>query len=75
MEFSEGFESVGEFEFEAGGFVDSSGDFHLIIDGWGQEVEFDFIDPFAAILSADLEIGHDIFGFEGQNAHVVQNFI
>ena len=65
MEFSEGLDSVGQFEFEAGGFVDSCGNMHLIVNWWGEEVESDFVDPFTAVLGAYLEISQDVFGFEG----------
>ena len=75
MEFSEGLDSVCQFEFEAGGFVDSCGDVHLVIDWRGEEVESDFVDPFASILCADLEIGQDVFGFEGQDVHVEGYFL
>ena len=75
MEFSEGLDSVGQFEFKAGGFVDSCGNVHLIVNWRGEEVESDFVDPFASILCADLEIGQDVFGFEGQDVHVEGYFL
>ena len=75
MEFSEGLDSIGQFKFEAGGFVDSCGNVHLVVDWWWEEVESNFVDPFAAILCAYLEISQDVFRFEGQDVHVEGYFI
>ena len=75
MEFGVCFDSVGQFEFDAGGFVDGCCDFEVVVGGRGEEGETDFVDPFAAVVGADLKVGEGGFGFVREDVQSEGDFL